>query len=224
MCYGCNEQGHQYQDCPAVGKQKRNETTDKTPLSRCRNTSSGASQTAAMRDAFQSKQSMHDVDMTDVLNTLPLRQEDLTASANTADEDSKTDTKTTDTEEARPQLSIRQTWERENANDIIFDIENLEAHKTTTIAVATLRDKPTGDTGIRAEPPERENGKGKFLAYRRYRKAELSPNENESLAPPNNTSPKRVKKLRTERDANIQRERNRSKTCATKSIHDALSV
>jgi len=40
-----------------------------------------------MRDAFQSKQSMHDVGMTDVLNTLPPRQEDLSASANTADED-----------------------------------------------------------------------------------------------------------------------------------------
>jgi hypothetical protein len=64
-----------------------------TPLGRCRNTRSGASKTAAMRDAFQSKQSMYDVGMTDVLNTLLLRQEDLSASANTADEDSKIDTK-----------------------------------------------------------------------------------------------------------------------------------
>ena len=177
-----------------------------------------------MRDAFQSKQSMHDVDIADVLNALPLRQEDLSASANTADEDSKMDTKITDREEARSQLSIRQPWERENANDITFDVENLEAHNTTTIGDAPLRNKPTVDTGSRADPPERENGKRKFLAYRGYKKADPSPNENELLAPPNNTSPKRVKKLRTERDANIQRERNRSKTCATKSIHDALSV
>jgi Tfp pilus assembly major pilin PilA len=108
-----------------------------------------------MRDAFQSKQGMHDVGMTDVLNTLPLRQEDLSASANTADEDSKMDTKITDREEARSQLSIRQPWERENANDITFDIENLEAHNTTTIADAPLRDTPTGDTRSKADPPER---------------------------------------------------------------------
>jgi hypothetical protein len=81
------------------------------------------------------------------------------------------------------------------------------------------------DTGSRADPPERENGKGKFLAYMGYKKTDPSPNENESLAPPSNTSPKEFKKLRRERDANFQRERKRSKTYATKSLlFETLSI
>jgi len=86
--------------------------------------------TAEVRDAFQSKQSMHEVGMTDVLNTLPHRQEDLSASAHTADEDSKMDVQTTDRGVARSQLNIRKQCENDDSRDLTCDIENLETHNT----------------------------------------------------------------------------------------------
>jgi len=129
-----------------------------------------------------------------------------------------------DREELRSQLSIRQSCEGEDVNDIAFDIENLETHNTTSFADAPTRDTPIEDTGSRATPLEREHGKGKSFVYRGDKKADPSLNEDESLAPPNTFSPKRIKKFRTERDANIQRERTRSKSRATKSNDDALSI
>ena len=128
-----------------------------------------------------------------------------------------------DREEPRSQLSIRQPYEREDANDMPFDIENFETHITTT-AYAPRRDTRTVNTGSKADPPEREHGKGKSLAYRADKKADPTPNEDESLAPHSTVSAIRVKKLRTERNANFQRERTSSKTRATKSIEDALSI
>ena len=56
--------------------------------------------------------------MTDVPTALPPRQENHSAPANTADEESRMDTKTMDREEPRSQLSIRQLCEEEDVNDI----------------------------------------------------------------------------------------------------------
>jgi hypothetical protein len=75
-------------------------------------------ETATMRDAVPSQQSIQEVDMTDVPTALPPRQGDHSAPANTADEESRMDTKTMDREEPRSQLSIRQLCEEEDVNDI----------------------------------------------------------------------------------------------------------
>jgi len=60
--------------------------------------------------------------MTDGLNILQPRQEDPSASVNSAGEKLKMDTQTMDREESRWQLSIRQACEEEDVNDIPFGI------------------------------------------------------------------------------------------------------
>ena len=207
-CYGCNEQGHLNQDCPRrrqAGTQRDDtyrhswvNTVTQRPMRQ---------QTATLRDAVPSQHSKHEVGMTEVLSVLEHRQEDPSASVNTADEESKMDTQTMDRETPRSKLSIRQACEGEDVNDILFDIETLKTHNTTTFADAPTRDTPIEDTGSRETPLEGEYGKLKSSACRGDNKADPSLNEDESLAQPSTNSPKRIKKLRTERDANFQREK-----------------
>ena len=104
-------------------------------------------------------------------------------------------TQTTDREEPRSQLSIRQACEGENVKNLPFDIETFETHNTTTFADATTRDTTIEDTGIRTTPLEREHGEGKSSACRRDKKADPSLNEEESLAQPSTNSPKLIQKL-----------------------------
>ena len=87
-----------------------------------------------------------------------------------------------------------------------------------------IRGTPIEDMWSRATPLEREHGTRKSSVYKGHKKVELSPVEDESLESPSTTSPKRVNKLRTERDVKFQSERTRSKTRAANCMEDALSI
>ena len=130
-----------------------------------------------MSDTVQSQQSIHEIGMTDILTELPSRQEDHSAPAKTADEESRMDTQTMDLEERRPQLSIKQPCEKEDLNDKTCDIETFETPTTTTVTDDPIRETPIEDMGNRATPLEREHGTGKSSVYKGDKNIELSPVE-----------------------------------------------
>jgi hypothetical protein len=65
---------------------------------------------------------------------------------------------------------------------------------------------------------EKRLGKGKTPIHRRSKQVDTSVSEDVSTAPPSTSSPKRIKKLRIERDKQFSLEGTRSKTRATKPI------
>ena len=75
--YGCNEQGHLNQDC-LRRRQNGTQHGDTYKHSWANVVTQGPmrQQTATMRDAAPSQQSIHEVRMTDILTELPSRQED----------------------------------------------------------------------------------------------------------------------------------------------------
>ena len=123
-------------------------------------------QTATMSDTVPSQQSIHEVGMTFILTEVPSRQENNSAPANNADEESRTDTQTVDLEEPESQLSIKQPCEKEDVNDKSCDIETLETPTTTTVTDDPKREKPIEDMGSRATPLEREHETGKSSVYK----------------------------------------------------------
>jgi len=74
------------------------------------------------------------------------------------------------------------------------DIETLGTPPTTTAPDGPMRETPTEDMGSRATPLERENGTGESSAYKGNKKVGLSPTEDEPLASPRTTIPKRLQK------------------------------
>ena len=109
-------------------------------------------------------------------------------------------------------------------NDKSCDIEALESPTTTLVTDGPIRGTPIEDMWSRATPLEREHGTRKSAVYKGHKKVELSPVEGESLESPSTTSPKRVNKLRAERDVKFERGRTRSKTRAEKSMDGGLSI
>ena len=191
-CYGCNEQGRLNQDGPRrrqTGTQRGD--TYKYSWANIVTQGSRRQQTATMRDEAPSQQSIHGVGTTDILTELQSGQDDHSAPANTVDEESRMDTQIMDTEEPRSQLSSKQPCEKENVNDIACDIENLGTPPTTTVTEGPMRETPIEDMGSRATPLERENGTGESSAYKGDKTFGLSLTEDEPLASPRTTSPKR---------------------------------
>jgi len=77
-----------------------------------------------IRDTVPSQQNHHEVDIIDVLNVIQPGQVDPPPSINTADEETKMDTRTMDRDIPQPQQGIGQVLEGEEMNDPPLDIES----------------------------------------------------------------------------------------------------
>ena len=117
-------------------------------------------QTATMSDTVPSQQSIHEVGMTFILTEVPSRQENNSAPANNADEESRTDTQTMDLEERGPQLSVKEPCEKEDVYDKSCDIQTLESPSTTMVTAGPIKETPIEDMRSRATPLQREHETG----------------------------------------------------------------
>ena len=162
----------------------------------------------------------HGVGLTEVLNTSQPKSETPMASAR--DEDAETDTIIPDGDDHEQTRGDIQPV-RVEMNDSTHEQENMGAINTTAPVDASSHDISNVDVGNRMDQSVYERGNGTLIVYSEGRQDDPSTKVGGSVMSAGTTSPKRTKKLFTERDVSLPQGRTRSKTGASKPHSDAPS-
>ena len=223
-CYGCNEQGHQSQVCPRRKQpDTRQEETQNTSWADVVTQGTRRPPLDFRRSTDPPSCSTHEEDKAEPMNTPQPNPETSMASARTEDEDAEMETQTQDRYDHKQQTCGGTQPTSKKTNDNTLE-QNTEARNTMAPADASQQDTYHVDIARRMEQPVNDRGKGDPTAYSGGRQDDLSPQVGGSMMSEGTTSPKRTKKLRTERDVSLTRERTRSKTRATKPHSDEFSI
>jgi hypothetical protein len=177
-----------------------------------------------MRPTDVTSHNTNEIGTTDAQITPKPRRENLTTTARTADVDAETDTQTPDRGDHGKQTHCGGQPDRVRTNDRTFDQETSGALNTTALVDSPSQDTFHVDMEDPVDQSVRDHGKGAPLVYSRDKQDYRFPPAGESVMSAGTISPKRIKKLRTERDVSTPRERTRSKTRATKPYSDAPSI
>jgi hypothetical protein len=161
-CYGCNEQGHQYQDCPRrKHSDTRRDDINNPSWADVVTQGTRRQQLELMSPTDVTSHITNEIGMTDALNTSKPRREKLRTTARAADEDADMDTQTPDGEDHEQQTPCGGQPDRVKTNDRTSEQEAPVALNTMALTDAPSQDTFHVDMGDPVDQSVRDHGKGR---------------------------------------------------------------